>query len=62
MPVLLSGNFQSEHVAAGEGFIQRYYRKIIILRLCRPVLLSGNVQSEHVAAREKFKQKILLEH
>jgi len=61
MPVLLSGNFQSEHVAAGEGFIQRYYRKIIILRLCRPVLLSGNVQSEHVAAVDIVQTTILSE-
>ena len=27
-PVLLSGKVQSEHVAAGEGFKQRYYQYI----------------------------------
>jgi len=61
-PVLLSGNFESEHVAAGEGFKQRYYRNINYLSLCRPVLLSGNVQSEHVALGENFQKTILSDH
>jgi len=43
--VLLSGNIQSEHIAAGEVFKQRYYVNINNLSFCRPVLLSGNVQS-----------------
>jgi len=60
--VLLSGNVQSEYVAAGEVFIQRYYRNIITLSLCRLVLLSGNFQSEHVAAGEMFQTTILVEH
>jgi len=51
-PVLLSGNLQSEHVAAGEVFRQQYYRNLYTLRLRRPVLLSGNFQSEHVGAGE----------
>jgi len=41
-PVLLSGNVQSEHVAAGEYSKQHYYRNINILRYCMPMLLSGN--------------------
>ena len=61
-PVLLSGNFQSEHVAAGENFKQRYYRKFNTLSLCRPMLLTGNVQSEHVAEGEGFQTTILSEH
>jgi len=60
--VLLSGNAQSEHVAAGEVFEQRYNRNINNLSLCRPVLLSGNTQSEHVAAGESVQTKILSEH
>ena len=50
--MLLSGNLQSEHVAAGEVFRQQYYRNLYTLRLRRPVLLSGNFQSEHVGAGE----------
>jgi len=60
--VLLSAKAQSEYVAAGEVFKQRYYRTINTLSLCRPVLLSGNVQSEHVATREMVQPKILSEH
>jgi len=30
--MLLSANVQSEHVAAGESFKQRYYRNINILK------------------------------
>jgi len=52
--VLLSGNVQSEHVASGKGFKQRYYRNFNTLSPCKPVLLSGNVQSQHVAAGENF--------
>jgi len=48
-PVLLSGNLQSENVAAGKDFKLRYYRNLNALSLCRPVLLSGNVKSKHVA-------------
>ena len=55
--MLHSGNVQSEHVAAGESFKQRYYRNINTLSLRRPDLLSGNVQSEHVAAGETFKER-----
>jgi len=51
-PVLLSGNLQSEHVAAGKVFNLRYHRMLNTLSLCRPVLLSGNFQSEHVATGE----------
>ena len=51
-PVLLSGNFQSEHVAAGKLLKQGYYRNLNTLSLCRPVLFSGKFQSEHVAAGE----------
>jgi len=60
--VLLSGNVQSKHVAAGKIFKQRYYRNINTLSLSRPALFSGNVQSEHVAAGEMFQTKILSEH
>jgi len=59
--VLLSGNIQSENVAAGKVFKKGYYRNINNLRSCRPLLLSGNVQSEYVAARKVFKQTILSE-
>jgi len=58
-PVLLSGNVQSEHVAAVEMFKQRYYRNLNNLSLCRPILLSGNVQSEYVAAVERVQRTIL---
>ena len=61
-PLLLSGDFQSEHVAAGENFEQRYYRNINTLSPSRPVLLSGNVQIELVAAGESFQTSILSEH
>jgi len=59
-PVLLSSNFQSEHVAARELFKQRYYRKNNNLGLCMQVLLSGNVQSELVAG-ETVQKTILSE-
>ena len=59
--MLRSGNVQSEHVAAGEGFKQRYYLNLNNLRLCRPGILSGNFQSEHVAAVEMFQSTILSE-
>ena len=52
--MLLSGNFQSERVAAGQIFKKRYYRNINVLSICMPVLLPGNVQSEHAAAGENF--------
>ena len=58
-PVLLSGKFQSEHVAEVVIFIQRYYRNLKNLSPCRPVLLSGNVQSEHVAAGEMIQTTVL---
>ena len=61
MPVLLSGNIQSEHVAAGKVFKQRYYRKLNTLSFCRPELLSGYVQSEHVLAGEYIQTTILSE-
>jgi len=61
-PVLLSGNFESEHVASGERYKQRYYRNITTLSIGRPVLQSGNVQSEHVAAAESFQTTIIFEH
>jgi len=38
----------------GKLFKQQYYRKIIILSLCRLVLLSGNFQSQHFAEGEIF--------
>jgi len=60
-PVLLSGNVQSEHVAAGEVFKQRYYRNINTLSLCRPELLSRNLQSEHFAAGDSFQKTLLFE-
>jgi len=60
--VLLSGNVQSEHVAAGEYLKQRYYGNINIFRYCRSMLLSGNIQSEHVAAGEKVQRMILSDH
>jgi len=60
--VILSGYFQSEHVAAGKKFKQRYYRNINTLSLCRPVLLSFNVQFEHVAPGESVQTTILSEH
>ena len=59
--MLLSGNVQSEHVAAGENFKQRYYRYLNTLILCSPVLLSGNFQSELVAAGESVQTTILSE-
>jgi len=62
MLVLLSGNVQSQNVAAGEEFKQRYFRKINNLSNCRPELLSGNVQSEQVSAAEIVQTTILLEH
>ena len=58
-PVLLSGNFQSEHVEAGENFEQQYYRNTNNLSICRPLLLSGNFLSEHVAEGEMFQTTIL---
>jgi len=61
-PVLLSGNVQNEHVAAGEVFIKRYFGNINTLSLCRPVLLSDIDQSVHVAAGEGFQTTILSEH
>ena len=57
-PVLLSGIFQSEHVAAGENVQIRYYWNINVLSFCRQVLLSSNVQSEHVAAEESIQTTI----
>ena len=60
-PVLLSGNVQSEHVAAGEMVKLLYYRKLNTLSFCRPVLLSGNFQSEYVAAGESAQTTILKE-
>jgi len=60
--VLITGNVQSEHVAAGEVLKKRYYRNINSLSLCRPVLPSGNVQSEHVGAGESVQATILSEH
>jgi len=60
--VLLPANVQSEHVAAGEDFKQRYYRIINTLSFCSPVLLSGNVQFEHVAAGEILHSTILSKH
>jgi len=61
-PVLLSGKFQSEHVAEVVIFKQRFYRNLNNLSLCRPDLLSGNVQSEHVAAGESVQTTILSDH
>ena len=60
MPVLLSGNVQSEHVTAGEIFQKRNFRTFNTLRICRPVLLSGNHQSEHVAAGKIVQRTKLL--
>jgi len=60
-PVLLSGNVQSEHAAAGERVQKRYYRIINTLCLCRPVLLSSNFQSEQVAEVESVQSTILSE-
>ena len=60
--MLLSGKAQSEHVAAGKVFKQRYYWNLNNLSLCIPVLLSGNDQCEHVAAGESIQTKILSEH
>ena len=51
-PVLLSGNIQSEHVAAGEIDQTKILSNINTFRFRRPVLLSGNAQSEHVASGE----------
>ena len=52
--MLHSGNFQSEQVAAGKVFKERYYRNHDTLMFCRPVLLSGNVQRP---AEERFQQR-----
>ena len=60
--MLLSGNIQFEHIAAGKVLKQRYYRKFKILYFCKPVLLSGNVKSEHVPEGEMFHTRILSEH
>ena len=60
--MLLSGNVQSEHVAAGEMVQTKYYRNINTLSLGMPVLFSAKVQSEHVAAGESVQKMILLEH
>ena len=60
-PVLLSGNVQSEHVAAVEIYQKRHYRNFNNLSLCRPVLRSVNVQSEHVATVERVHTTILSE-
>jgi len=57
--LLLSDNVQSEYIAAGKVFKERYYRSHETLRLCRPVLLSGKVQSEHVAAGKVFNNDII---
>ena len=46
----------------GKDFIQRHYRNINTLSLCRPVLLESNIQSEHVAAGESLDKTILSEH
>jgi len=56
--VLLSGNVQSEEVAAGKVFKQRYYLNINTLRLCWPVLLSDNYQSQLFAAGESVQTTI----
>jgi len=58
-PVLLSGNVQSEYVAAGEVVQKRYYRNIDTLSLCRLGLLLGNLQSQHVAAVERVQITLL---
>jgi len=58
-PVLLSGNDQSEHIAARKLFKQRYYRNLNNLSFCRLVLLSGSIQSEHVATGENIPTMIL---
>jgi len=58
-PVLLSGKFQSLHVAKVEIFKQGYYRNINTLSPCRSMLRSGNVQSEHFAAGESVQTRIL---
>jgi len=60
--MLLSGNIQSEHVAAGEAFKQRYYRNIENWSFCRTVLLSGNFQSEFATAVESFQTTIISDH
>jgi len=59
--VLLSGNVQSEHVAAVERVQTTIYRNLKSLSLCRPMFLSGNVQSEQVAAVEMIQRTILSE-
>jgi len=46
----------------GKVFIQRYYRNINTVSLCRPELFSGNIQSEQVAAEESVDETILSEH
>jgi len=61
-PVILSGNFQSEHVAAGKVFKRRYYRNFNNLNPFWLLSLSGNVQSEQIAAMERFETTILPEY
>ena len=59
--MLLSGNFQSEYIAA----VERVQTTILLehknLILCRRVLLPGNFQSVHVAAVESVQTTILSE-
>ena len=62
MPVLHSGNFQSEHVAAGKSVQITILSVIHTLSFYTPVLHSGNFQSEHVTAVELFQTTILSEH
>jgi len=60
--VILSGNFESELVAAGEIVQTTIISDLTTLSLFRPVLLSGNFQSVHVSAGERVQAKILSEH
>jgi len=59
--LLISGNVQSENVAAVERNQKRYYWNFNIFSLCRPVLLTGNAQCEQIAAVEIFPTMILSE-
>jgi len=60
--MLLSGNVQSEHVAAEEEFQTSILSEHLHFKPCSPVLLSANFQSEHVAAGEVVQKMILSEH
>ena len=56
-PVLLTGNFQAEQVAAGEMVQKRYYRNFKNLGLCRPELFQVTSNLNMSQQGKVFKQR-----